>query len=64
ISAASWPHHDKGWGGGSAGLFARVPKRVASRGTPVLSWAASEGMDARLVGRRTYGIFAGYAPHQ
>ncbi|KJS53692.1 deaminase [Streptomyces rubellomurinus subsp. indigoferus] len=41
IFAAYWPHQEEGGGGGFAGLFNRVPKYVASRGTPDLSWAGS-----------------------
>ena len=38
IFAAYWPHHD---GGGIGPKFDRVPKYVASRGTPTLDWAGT-----------------------
>ncbi|MEU8432801.1 dihydrofolate reductase family protein [Streptomyces sp. NPDC029216] len=41
IFAAYWPHQEGGQDDGFAGLFNRVPKYVASRGTPDLSWAGS-----------------------
>ncbi|MFG1930379.1 dihydrofolate reductase family protein [Mycobacterium sp. NPDC048908] len=42
IFAAYWPHQDGGGQDGDiATLFNRVPKYVASRGTPDLSWAGS-----------------------
>jgi len=41
IFAAYWPHQAGGEDGGIAELFNRVPKYVASRGTPDLSWAGS-----------------------
>ncbi|MEU8926939.1 deaminase, partial [Kitasatospora sp. NPDC048545] len=37
IFAAHWPHQE----GGFAELFNRIPKYVASRGTPALPWAGS-----------------------
>ncbi|WP_422750008.1 dihydrofolate reductase family protein [Mycobacterium sp. WMMD1722] len=41
IFAAFWPHYDGGDDAGIAELFNRIPKYVASRGTPDLSWAVS-----------------------
>jgi dihydrofolate reductase len=41
IFAAYWPHQEAGVDGGIAELFNRVPKYVASRGTPSLDWAGS-----------------------
>jgi dihydrofolate reductase len=41
IFAAYWPHQQGGEDSGIAELFNRVPKYVASRGTPDLSWAGS-----------------------
>ncbi|MEV4195646.1 dihydrofolate reductase family protein [Streptomyces toxytricini] len=41
IFAAYWPHQKGGEDGEIAELFNRVPKYVASRGTPDLSWAGS-----------------------
>jgi len=41
IFAAYWPHQQGGEDGGIAELFNRIPKYVASRGTPDLSWAGS-----------------------
>lgn len=42
IFAAYWPHQDEsGEDGDIATLFNRVPKYVASRGTPRLDWAGS-----------------------
>ena len=40
IFAAYWPHQHSGEDGGIAALFNEVPKYVASRGRPELSWAA------------------------
>lgn len=37
IFAAHWPHQDDDF----AALFDRIPKYVASRGTPELSWSGS-----------------------
>lgn len=39
IFAAHWPHQEGGEDDGIAALFNGVPKYVASRGTPDLSWA-------------------------
>ncbi|RBY94523.1 deaminase [Blastococcus sp. TBT05-19] len=41
IFAAYWPHQQGGEDDGIATLFNRIPKYVASRGTPDLSWAGS-----------------------
>ncbi|MFD8754420.1 dihydrofolate reductase family protein [Kitasatospora sp. NPDC059577] len=41
IFAAYWPHQEGGQDGGFAELFNRIPKYVASRGTPALPWAGS-----------------------
>ncbi len=41
VFAAYWPHQEGGEDDAIARLFNRVPKYVASRGTPDLSWAGS-----------------------
>lgn len=41
IFAAYWPHQEGGQDNSIATLFNRVPKYVASRGRPDLSWAGS-----------------------
>jgi dihydrofolate reductase len=41
IFAAYWPHQEGGEDGDFATLFNRIPKYVASRGRPELSWAGS-----------------------
>jgi dihydrofolate reductase len=42
IFASFWPHQDAdGQDGGIAALFNSIPKYVASRGTPDLSWSGS-----------------------
>jgi dihydrofolate reductase len=41
IFASYWPHQEGGQDDGIATLFNRVPKYVASRGRPDLSWAGS-----------------------
>ena len=41
IFAGYWPHQTDGTDAGIAALFNRVPKYVASRGTPTLEWASS-----------------------
>ena len=46
IFAAYWPHQD----GEFAALFNTIPKYVASRGTPDLSWAGSTRLGPDLVG--------------
>src|SRR5689334_4522008 len=49
IFAAYWPHQDGGGQDGDiATLFNRVPKYVASRGTPDLSWAGSTQLGPNL----------------
>jgi dihydrofolate reductase len=46
IFAAYWPHQDDPF----AALFNRIPKYVASRGTPDLSWAGSSQLGPDLPG--------------
>lgn len=41
IFAGYWPHQEGGQDNAIAALFNRIPKYVASRGTPHLSWAGS-----------------------
>jgi dihydrofolate reductase len=49
IFAAYWPQQDEsGEDGAIASLFNRVPKYVASRGTPDLSWAGSSQLGPDL----------------
>ena len=48
IFAAYWPHQSGGEDGDIAALFNRVPKYVASRGTPDLSWAGSSQLGPDL----------------
>jgi len=48
IFAAYWPHQQGGEDGGIAALFNSVPKYVASRGTPDLSWAGSSQLGPDL----------------
>jgi len=49
IFAGYWPHQDQnGEDGDIATLFNRIPKYVASRGTPDLSWAGSEQLGPDL----------------
>src|SRR4051812_3615459 len=48
IFAGFWPHQDGGEDGDIATLFNRVPKYVASRGTPDLSWAGSSQLGPDL----------------
>jgi dihydrofolate reductase len=51
IFAAYWPHQDAGGEDGAiAALFNSVPKYVASRGTPDLSWAGSTQLGPDLAG--------------
>ena len=50
IFAAYWPHQRGGQDGGIAALFNGVPKYVASRGRPRLSWARSTQLGADLAG--------------
>jgi dihydrofolate reductase len=49
IFAAYWPHQQGGEDGDIAELFNRVPKYVASRGTPDLSWEGSTQLGPDLV---------------
>ncbi|MFF6955549.1 dihydrofolate reductase family protein [Streptomyces sp. NPDC008317] len=49
IFAGYWPHQKDGDNGGFATLFNSVPKYVASRGTPDLSWAGSTHLGPDLV---------------
>src|SRR3954449_11870672 len=48
IFAAFWPHQEGGEDGSFAALFNRIPKYVASRGTPDLSWAGSSQLGPDL----------------
>lgn len=48
IFAAYWPHQEGGEDGGIARLFNAVPKYVASRGRPDLSWAGAEQLGPDL----------------
>lgn len=48
IFAAYWPHQKGGEDGAIADLFNRVPKYVASRGEPDLSWAGSTQLGSDL----------------
>src|SRR4051794_22048683 len=49
IFASFWPHQDtSGQDGDIATLFNRIPKYVASRGTPDLSWAGSSQLGPDL----------------
>ena len=50
IFAAYWPHQEGGQDDGIARLFNRVPKYVASRGEPDLSWAGSTLLGPDLAG--------------
>lgn len=50
IFAAYWPHQE---GGEIATLFNRVPKYVASRGRPGLSWAGSTQLGPDLASARS-----------
>ena len=50
VFAAYWPHQEGGKDDGIATLFNRVPKYVASRGTPDLSWAGSTRLGPDLAG--------------
>ncbi|MET1072006.1 MAG: dihydrofolate reductase family protein [Umezawaea sp.] len=49
IFAGFWPHQEAGEIGETAALFNKVPKYVASRGTPDLSWAGSTHLGPDLV---------------
>jgi dihydrofolate reductase len=48
IFASYWPHAEGGEDNEIATLFNRIPKYVASRGTPDLSWAGSEQLGPDL----------------
>jgi dihydrofolate reductase len=48
IFAAYWPHQEGGQDDDIATLFNRVPKYVASRGAPDLSWSGSTQLGANL----------------
>ncbi|KHK95097.1 deaminase [Microbacterium mangrovi] len=48
IFAAYWPHHTTGPEGPIGRLFDRIPKYVASRGTPDLSWQGSSQLGPDL----------------
>jgi len=50
IFAAYWPHQEGGEDHPIAELFNRVPKYVASRGRPDLSWAGSTQLGPDLAG--------------
>jgi dihydrofolate reductase len=50
LFAAFWPHHEDGEDGEIARLFNSVPKYVASRGRPELSWTNSTQLGPDLVG--------------
>jgi dihydrofolate reductase len=48
LFAAFWPHQEGGEDDAFAALFNRIPKYVASRGTPDLSWAGSSQLGPDL----------------
>jgi dihydrofolate reductase len=48
IFAGYWPHQEQGADSDIAALFNRIPKYVASRGKPTLSWAGSTLLGADL----------------
>ncbi|MFJ6940124.1 dihydrofolate reductase family protein [Streptomyces sp. NPDC101132] len=50
IFASYWPHQEGGEDDGFARLFNRIPKYVASRGRPDLSWAGSTQLGPDLAG--------------
>lgn len=50
IFASFWPHQEGGEDDDIATLFNRVPKYVASRGTPDLPWAGSTQLGPDLAG--------------
>ncbi|ULE32523.1 dihydrofolate reductase family protein [Mycobacterium sp. IDR2000157661] len=50
IFAAHWPHRQSGQDDEIAAIFNRVPKYVASRGRPDLSWAGSTQLAPDLPG--------------
>jgi dihydrofolate reductase len=49
IFAGFWPHQEQGVDAGIAQLFNRIPKYVASRGTPALDWANSTLLGTDIV---------------
>ncbi|HET6482824.1 MAG TPA: dihydrofolate reductase family protein [Actinoplanes sp.] len=49
IFASYWPHQQDGPNGGIATLFTSVPKYVASRGTPDLTWEGSTQLGPDLI---------------
>ncbi|MEU4690935.1 dihydrofolate reductase family protein [Actinoplanes sp. NPDC023714] len=48
IFAAYWPHQEDGANSSIAATFNRIPKYVASRGAPKLTWAGSSQLGADL----------------
>lgn len=48
IFAAFWPHHTEGTDGQVGRLFSRIPKYVASRGTPSLEWEGTTQLGSDL----------------
>lgn len=50
IFAGYWPHQEGGADGDIASLFNRLPKYVASRGTPDLGWSGASLLGPDLVG--------------
>ncbi|QKJ20819.1 dihydrofolate reductase family protein [Microbacterium hominis] len=48
IFADYWPRHPDAFAGGIAGAFNRIPKYVASRGTPTLAWVGSQRLGPDL----------------
>src|ERR1700739_1654924 len=50
IFAAYWPHQEGGVDNSIAVLFNSIPKYVASRGRPDLSWAGSSQLGSDLAG--------------
>ena len=60
IFSAYWQHQEGGEDGEIAELFTRVPKYVASRGRPDLSWAGSTQLGPDLAAAvRAGGLSAG-----
>ncbi|GAA1996475.1 dihydrofolate reductase family protein [Microbacterium ulmi] len=49
IFAAYWPHHTEGAVGIIGRTFTRVPKYVASRGTPALEWEGTTQLGADVL---------------
>jgi dihydrofolate reductase len=58
--APGGPHEDPDGGFAFGGWMAPVSDEVVGEQV----WTGMEGLDALLLGRRTYDIFAGYWPHQ